>query len=922
MMRSQQLAHYEPPQPILTQLQAILARDPEADRVALIWPEAVGWAQVDTTVNDVAVRIVQCPSELAVREALIGQNPDRRLVMLTRLDQSKLGKDVLARLWRFEPQRINPWRNLQQIIRVQQIDPRLTRKEGRWMAEALLDCHDRYLDQMGFGEVLDLDSAWLALAKGYLNFRESSLDMQALFQWSIAPDVEQRFAQVPEGVKIHLDDWLKPALPRLSNLVHNLLLNGYAHQLLAVGLACSVMYGEHLVAAQKMDLGEVHSGRGRFIERYLSGENVSSKALAEFGDQALKCTRTILREVDIKAVVASLDTAEQILASLGFGQVLWLSPALPGGFKQRLTSYAEALDEGLKSTELAFAEQAFRDLHNHWLAARPDRKVQLQRAEMALRLARWLSQGDAVTTTGASQLLDSYLSDGSFVDWARSQLWEGDSHEPLNHVYLLITGKVAERREQLNKAFGRYLTELAKEKILPSHQVPVEGALSQVLAPVAAQKHVLLLVLDGMSAAVYRELQDELTHHGWVEVRSGIEQPESCLITAFPTVTQISRCSLLSGSLSAGGADAEKTAFANHPLLKKTASSRFPPVLLHKQDLQESGRRALATDRRALIAGTEHRIVGVVVNAIDDQLSSSGQVSVEWSMKTIPLLRQLLEAARESNRAVIITSDHGHVLDHDSSFSGSESDGGERYRLEGLAGDLEVKVSGARVLTDTQTVLLPWSERVRYTKSRNNGYHGGGSLQEVTIPLGIYQSSTDPERMTDWVEQLATKPEWWFAEEAALVADASGFYQLDRQTAQGTKKFKKSPNDDRTDDLFGATKETVVETKSNSVVSDKPKWVDALFKSPVYQGLRKKSARTPVTEEQLKKLLVFLDQKQGTGMDSAVANELKIPPIRMRGFLSAVQKLLNVDGYSVLSVHRDSGTIKLNTEILKRQFEL
>ena len=490
-------------------------------------------------------------------------------------------------------------------------------------------------------------------------------------------------------------------------------------------------------------------------------------------------------------------------------------------------------------------------------------------------------------------------------------------------MVVLLTGRAA--REQLNKVFGGYLSELAKEKQLPSHQVPVESALEQVLAPVAAEKPVLLLVLDGMSAAVYRELQEAFSHHGWIEVRPGEEQPESCLITAFPTVTEVSRCSLLSGALAAGGAAAEKKAFTNHPVLKKISSSRFPPVLLHKQEIQEAGSRALSTNSRALIAGTEHRIVGAVVNAIDDQLSSSGQISIDWSMQTIPILRQLLEAAREANRAVVITSDHGHVSDHDSAFSVSDSDGGERYRLEGRAGHSEVRLSGTRVMTENQSVLLPWSERVRYTKSRNNGYHGGGSLQEVTIPLGVYQSATDPDVMPGWVEQLAFKPSWWNAEESGLVQESMSAYLQEKKATQKTKKSKKSPADDRTDDLFGlaeAPGESANDRPAQTSTPDQPDWVDELVASQVYQGLRRRAARIPVTDEQLKKFLVLLDQKQGTVMNSVVETELKIPPIRMRGFLSAVQKLLNLEGYPILSVYRESGTIKLDIGTLKRQFEL
>lgn len=925
-MNSVKVAQYDPPAPVLTQLQAILARHPDADRLAFLWPDAFDWSEVDTQVNGVAVRIVQCPSELAIREALTRHNASYRLVLLTRLDQSKLGKDVLARLWGCEPQRISPWRNLQQLLRVQEIDPRLTRdKESRWMAEALLDCHHKYKDQVTFGEVLDLETAWLALAKGYLDFREPSLDMQALFQWSIKPDIEQLFAKLPGDVKAHLDDWLKPALPGLCALVHTFLLNEHAHQLLALGVACSVMYGEHLAAVQNMDMGEVHSGRGRFIERYLGGKDIRSNALAEFGDQALECIRSQLRDGSVKAVVPSLDMAEQVLASLGFGEVLSLSPALPGGFNQRLSKYAEALSSTLNGRDGTSAEFAYQDLSSHWLALRADRKAQLRRAEMALRLSRWLAQGESDISGDASQLLDDYLRDGSFIDWARSQLWEGDSHEALNRMYKAVADKTAERREKQNKRFGQYLPELAKSRQLPAHQVPVESAIQQVLAPVAATKPVLLLVLDGMSAGVYRELQEELAHHGWIEVRPEDGQPEPCLVAAFPTVTEVSRCSLLSGFLAAGDASAEQKAFVNHPLLKKTASSRFPPVLLHKQDLQESGGRALATKSRALIAGTEHRVVGAVINAIDDQLSSSGQISIEWNMQTIPLLRQLLEAARESNRVVVITSDHGHVSDHDSEFGVSESAGGERYRLAGTPTHAEVMLNGNRVLTDTQTVLIPWSERVRYTKSRSNGYHGGGSLQEVTIPLGVYQSATDPEGVPGWVEQLAYKPAWWSGEEDVLVREVTSDYQPGKELGRAAKKTKKTPADDRTEDLFGIPTRSEESATGQNIASREPArigWVDELIASPVYQGLRQRSARVPVTDEQLMMFLTLLDQKQGTVMDSVVEAELKIPPIRMRGFLSAVQKILNVDGYPILSVHRDSGTIKLDVANLKRQFEL
>lgn len=87
----------------------------------------------------------------------------------------------------------------------------------------------------------------------------------------------------------------------------------------------------------------------------------------------------------------------------------------------------------------------------------------------------------------------------------------------------------------------------------------------------------------------------------------------------------------------------------------------------------------------------------MVINAIDDQLSSSSQVKVDWSFETVALLRHVMEAAREAGRVVIITSDHGHVLDHDSVYQQSADENGERYHPVAPSitpSELEVLLSG------------------------------------------------------------------------------------------------------------------------------------------------------------------------------------------------------------------------------------
>lgn len=56
-------------------------------------------------------------------------------------------------------------------------------------------------------------------------------------------------------------------------------------------------------------------------------------------------------------------------------------------------------------------------------------------------------------------------------------------------------------------------------------------------------------------------------------------------------------------------------------------------------------------------------------------------------------------------------------------------------------------------------------------------------------------------------------------------------------------------------------------------------------------------------------------------MKPAFAQRLAVPPIRIDGFLASLQRILNVDGYPVLTSDA-SQTIRLNLMLLREQFEL
>ena len=57
-------------------------------------------------------------------------------------------------------------------------------------------------------------------------------------------------------------------------------------------------------------------------------------------------------------------------------------------------------------------------------------------------------------------------------------------------------------------------------------------------------------------------------------------------------------------------------------------------------------------------------------------------------------------------------------------------------------------------------------------------------------------------------------------------------------------------------------------------------------------------------------------------MKPSLAQALGVPLFRIDGLVQNVSRILNVDGYEVLSFERATETIALNINLLKTQFEI
>ena len=288
--------------------------------------------------------------------------------------------------------------------------------------------------------------------------------------------------------------------------------------------------------------------------------------------------------------------------------------------------------------------------------------------------------------------------------------------------------------------------------------VPIEHCLTSTVVPLAKLRPVLVLVLDAMDAGIFEELGESLRAHGWRRQRGVLPG----VLAVVPTVTQASRMALFSGAVTQGDGAREKAAFAGRSALLEVSQRGRPPRLFHKADLVDGATMGLAAAVRQALGDERLRVVGVVLNAVDDHLAKSEQLQLAWRIESVRLLPAILHEARAAGRVVVLTSDHGHVLDAAGVKLAGNVEG--RWRTADRApNEIEIQLGGERVraATGRDRIVVPWSETVRYNQ-RKNGYHGGLTLQEAVVPVGVY---TGPgETLAESESMPPSYPPWWSGE--------------------------------------------------------------------------------------------------------------------------------------------------------------
>jgi len=878
-------------------LDSLLQRDKGARVLAMRSPVRRGWPEAVQR-DERRFRIAWCASELEVRERLDeAEAGDEGVVVLTPLDATTLADDVVARFPRARLEQTDRWSALRGAFRARDVDPRLRLPENLWLVDLLLERPPSRGYAPAAGGVLDLERAWRAAVEDVLELPEGRTDVVALLDWSLHSAALDRLAGLPEeprrAVTIRVGAEGGPA----AELVLAAIAGGYGADALPVALACGVVFGED-EPRQALRESAIR------LEPMFGGARVhptAGRALAEAGRRILD---RIAREKPAAARAAETRAAA-ILAEVHADTAAALSPALGIGLEARMVAAAAAIQRAVETghgDDAAAAWECAQIASAHDRAG--DSRVRLDRLVMAARLVRWLCAARALSWRSIAEASSAYAAEGGFVDRARHATRSGDALPEVGAVYAGLGAAVAARREKENHAFAELLREWTLRGQDGSDPLPVEDVLAKIVAPIARGGPVLLLVLDGLSFAVWRELAETVGRLGWTEMVPTTRRGLVVAAAALPSVTEVSRASLLCGALTRGDQGAERSGFTANAGLVAASRAGHPPRLFHKADLGAGPELGGAV--RTAIADLAQRVVGIVHNAVDAQLSGSDQLDLTWTAEGLRQVAAVLQAARDAGRVVVVIGDHGHVIEEATELTSGGS--GDRWRTPGIPlREGEVPLSGDRVLSPAggKAVVAAWSERLRFAGKRG-GYHGGASPQEVLVPVAVLAAGEPP---AGWSEAPPAEPAWWRGQ----AEDSSpGLGSAPTAPPQLSRRREAEPRQ-KALSLEAAWTDTPLHSPSTA-------WLDALLASEVYAAQRRLAGRAAPADNVLRSLLAVLSAQGGRMTRAGIAQSLGVPAFRLGGLVSAARRVLNLDQAQVL---RDEGEdIMLDEALLRTQFGL
>lgn len=913
------------------------------------------------------VRIRPAESALAVREVLTEHRDGDWLVVITDRDDDDLGPGIRAHFVWQRLRRPDPWESVRNRFHATGIDPALTsRPRDRDLAAALVGATPATGWPAAPAGVLTRTHALGAVASAHLGFDGDTADALGVLRWSMSADSLAAVAALRRTVGDLLADttldWIAERAGAAAAPVRALVARG------ELGAAVPLGAVLHLLTATEFgDRRATHQAQlalARLEDRW-GDPQPAPAALMALGRAAHALLSELVHDRRADADVRrALDHADTIVTRVRAEPLVRHSELLTGGLRARFVVLAEAVRRAAdaaraadpaRSAEAArtadpapgaavavveavvAVEAARADVEAHRFGATSPLRAPF---EAAVRLVRWLALppvppgGEPGGAALLGTLARRHLDHSAWADSAINDAFSGVDDPELSPALQAAVSAARRRRREQEREFATALA--AAAPAAAGDGVPdgagtvwyLERLLAGAVIPLAKKAPVLLLVLDGMSAATATEILADATGRlGWLEGSlPGTGGPRRAAgLAMLPSLTEVSRASLLCGRPVRGQQAVEQNGYT----ALTAQAGKITARLFHKKavDTTAAGWSVSHEVGDALDDG-DLRLVTVVLNTIDDALDRSDPGGTAWTAEAVKHLEPLLARAANAGRTVVVTADHGHVVERRQGTQRScpTASGARSRAVTGTVEDGEVEVAGPRVLADGNRAVLAVDDTLRYGPLKA-GYHGGASAAETVVPVAVLvpDETRNPAELALLPPQM---PAWWLTSQAPAPAGRPAVPAAPATTLTvregGPTLFDLEPAEPpastpTTPTPAPSASAPVAATPAPSAAS----LGRAVVTGAVYKGQRKVAGRLIVTDEQVARLVDALAAANATRLPPALAAQaLEVAQTRLRGALPQVQQLLNVEGYPVLRLDADGVTVILDVVLMREQFGL
>ena len=854
------------------------------------------------TIDGDQVAIATAPSVLALRDVLRRRTDTDWLVMLTDRPATEIPSGVAEHLVTGRLVNLDPFPLLRSAFAASQQEFGLLGNNSAIARAVLHEVGEHPTPAPG--GVLTNEHVFTELAVSRFGWPRTDVTPHHVAVWSADPLHTRQYdtwvAHADTALADEFLDWLGRQLGELGPVLVSAWRRRGPAGIVPLGLVAG------LLAASPQpgeDAAEAIPRIRARLEMQVDDIAVTERQLGAWGAVASVAVATVSDPGPV------LTAAKALVPELQARPLLARSDVLPSALPVRITTFAVRLAAAAGKV-IADGEQArsvdLSPVDNAWASVRAHRDAHLdtynapndvQVGAAALRLLHRLVAAPAPAAVSVAGWLTAYRADLSWVDSAINRAYVGADDPQLAAANHLLLDAVRVWRARLDREFASLLASAGVHRETGTGApLYIEDVLDRVVAPIT-------------DATRNRRPQ-------WQNcIRADDDGPLTAL-AALPSVTQVSRCSLLSGTLTVGGQDRERRGFANW--LQRHGLRSGGPVLFHKADLEAVSKgHSLASEVRQAVQDTRHRrVVACVLNDIDDALDRSDPIGTSWSVSSFKHLDALLTEAAAVGRTVVLVSDHGHVVERREQPSVQRGDQiSARYRAAGGdVGDDEVLVDGERVLTDDHRAVLAVDEQLRYTRIKA-GYHGGAALSEVAVSVSVLVNGAVPEGLEP---SGFAPPAWWdldgvgsqVAPQDTPVVTAPP--APSRRPARPPKLTKPVQSQSRSQgSLFDVGEPTTPADRDETVGDDAAfDAVGRLLESDLFLAQFRRYGRN-VTKLGVGALLREADAANGVVSRAKVAEILHMRPSQARGAIAHISQIFNVDGVAVIGAQGDDITFAL-----------